>query len=112
SMAKGKGKKKNDKKGKGKVEHLAPKAGIVKQKFQRTCCNCDQPGHRAANYKMLKAVDNGEKLYMGNSVTADIKVEKDVILKITVVRSDRGGEYVSSFVDLCAKHGIRHEFTA
>ncbi|GKE67115.1 pol polyprotein [Tanacetum coccineum] len=23
-----------------------------------------------------------------------------------------GGEYVSPFVELCAKHGIRHEFTA
>ncbi|GKA38822.1 retrovirus-related pol polyprotein from transposon TNT 1-94 [Tanacetum coccineum] len=143
-VAKGKGKKKNDKKGKGKVEHLAPKARIVKQKFQRTCCNCDQPGHRAANYKMPKrvnprqanmvddnidmismvsdviamisevnlvgsnnsgwwvdtgvthhvcadksmfhyfrAVDNGEKLYMGNSATADIKGKIDVILKMT-----------------------------
>ncbi|GJR92398.1 O-glucosyltransferase Rumi [Tanacetum coccineum] len=30
----------------------------------------------------------------------------------TVVRSDRGGEYVAPFAELCAKHGIRHEFTA
>ncbi|GJY05339.1 pol polyprotein [Tanacetum coccineum] len=47
-----KDKRKNDKKSKGKSEYLAPKAEIVKQKFQGTCYNCDQPGHRAANCKM------------------------------------------------------------
>nr|GEV05737.1 ferredoxin C 1, chloroplastic [Tanacetum cinerariifolium] len=166
SKEKGKGKGKNDKKGKGKVAYLGPKAGIVKQKFQGTCYNYDQPGHRATNFKIPKrvnprqanmvndnmdmtviAVDNGEKLYMGNSATVDIKGEGDVILKMTsekelkltnvfkdeaiekfvlyktevenqlgrkikVVRSDRRGEYVSSFTEVCAKHGIRHEFIA
>ncbi|GJU09223.1 retrotransposon protein, putative, ty1-copia subclass, partial [Tanacetum coccineum] len=93
------------------------------------------------------AVDNGEKLYMDNFITTDIKGEGYVILKMTsekelkltnvfkdeaidkfvlyktevenqlgkkikVVRSDRGGEYVAPFAELCAKHGIRHEFTA
>nr|GEW46038.1 zinc finger, CCHC-type [Tanacetum cinerariifolium] len=98
-------------------------------------------------FHSFRAVDNGHKLYMGNSATADIKGEGDVILKMTsekelkltnvfkdepidkfvlyktevenklgkkikVVRSDRGGEYVSPFAELCVKHGIRHEFTA
>ncbi|GJT74860.1 retrovirus-related pol polyprotein from transposon TNT 1-94 [Tanacetum coccineum] len=141
---KGKDKRKNDKKSKGKSEYLAPKAGIVKQNFQGICYNCDQPGHRAANCKMPKqvnprqanmvnhdvdmkamvsdvcaiisevnlvgtnhggwwidtgathyvcadksmfysfrAVDNGHKLYMGNSATVDIKGEGDVVLKMT-----------------------------
>nr|GEU61636.1 hypothetical protein [Tanacetum cinerariifolium] len=144
SNGKGKDKRKNDKKGKGKAEYLAPKAGIVKQKFQRTCYNCDQIDHRGANCRMpkrvtprqaikvnenmdmivmvsdfiamisevnlvgsnnsdwwvdigetrhvcadksmfhsFKAVDNGEKLYMGNSAIADIKGKRDVILKMT-----------------------------
>ncbi|GJZ29223.1 hypothetical protein Tco_0573870 [Tanacetum coccineum] len=114
-----KDKRKNDKKSKGKSEYLAPKAGIVKQKFQGICYNYDQPGHRAANCKMPKrvnprqanmvnddvdmiamvsdvcamisesmfhsfrAVDNGQKLYMGNYATADIKGEGDVVLKMT-----------------------------
>nr|GEX15807.1 enoyl-[acyl-carrier-protein] reductase [NADH], chloroplastic [Tanacetum cinerariifolium] len=130
-----------------------------------------------------RAVDNGQKLYMGNSATANIKGEGNIVLKMTsekelkltnvlyvleirknlvsgwllnkfgfrlvfesdkfvlsknqikdeaidkfvlyktkvknqlgkkikVVRSDRRGEYVSPFAELCAKHGIRHEFTA
>ncbi|GJY64227.1 retrovirus-related pol polyprotein from transposon TNT 1-94 [Tanacetum coccineum] len=54
---KGKDKRKNDKKSKGKSEYLAPKARIVKQKFQGICYNCDQPGHRATNCKMPKRVN-------------------------------------------------------
>ncbi|GJS97542.1 hypothetical protein Tco_0804510, partial [Tanacetum coccineum] len=34
-------------------------------------------------FHSFRAVDKGEKLYMGNSTTADIKGEGDVILKIT-----------------------------
>lgn len=34
-------------------------------------------------FHSFRAVDNGDKLYMGNSATADIKGEGDVILKMT-----------------------------
>ncbi|GKD66649.1 hypothetical protein Tco_1308757 [Tanacetum coccineum] len=34
-------------------------------------------------FHSFRSVDNGEKLYMGNSTTADIKREGDVILKMT-----------------------------
>nr|GFA27574.1 hypothetical protein [Tanacetum cinerariifolium] len=40
------------------------------------------------------------------------KVENQLGKKIKVVRSDRVCEYVSPFIEFCAKHGIRHEFTA
>ncbi|GJW04962.1 pol polyprotein [Tanacetum coccineum] len=39
------------------------------------------------------------------------EVENQLGKKIKVVRSDRGGEYVAPFAELCVKHGIRHEFT-
>ncbi|GJX29092.1 hypothetical protein Tco_0237171 [Tanacetum coccineum] len=37
-------------------------------------------------FHSFRAVDNGEKLYMGNSATADIKGEGDFILKMTSER--------------------------
>ncbi|GJR62749.1 retrovirus-related pol polyprotein from transposon TNT 1-94 [Tanacetum coccineum] len=40
------------------------------------------------------------------------EVENQLSQKIKVVLSDRGGEYVSPFAEICVKHGIRHEFTA
>ncbi|GKD89896.1 hypothetical protein Tco_1365403, partial [Tanacetum coccineum] len=42
--------------------------------------------HMCADKSMfhsLRAIDNGQKLYMGNSATADIKGEGDVVLKMT-----------------------------
>ena len=39
------------------------------------------------------------------------KVENQLNKKIKVLRSDRGGEYESSIVDVCAQHGIIHEIT-
>ncbi|KAK1423986.1 hypothetical protein QVD17_19297 [Tagetes erecta] len=40
------------------------------------------------------------------------EVENQLNRKIKIVRSDRGGEYVSPFADVCAKNGIIHELTA
>ncbi|KAD4384796.1 hypothetical protein E3N88_24964 [Mikania micrantha] len=40
------------------------------------------------------------------------EVENQLNKKIKVLRSDRGGEYVSPFSDLCAQNGIIHECTA
>ncbi|GKG56534.1 hypothetical protein Tco_0579858, partial [Tanacetum coccineum] len=34
-------------------------------------------------FHSFRAVDKGQKLYMGNSATADIKGEGDVVLKMT-----------------------------
>ncbi|RVW12910.1 Retrovirus-related Pol polyprotein from transposon TNT 1-94 [Vitis vinifera] len=40
------------------------------------------------------------------------EVENQLNKKIKVLRSDRGSEYESPFVDICAQHGIIHETTA
>ena len=39
------------------------------------------------------------------------EVENQLNKKIKVLRSDRGGEYESPFVDFCAQHGIIDETT-
>ena len=39
------------------------------------------------------------------------KVENHLNKKIKVLRSDRGGEYESPFVDVCAQHEIINETT-
>ena len=39
------------------------------------------------------------------------EVENQLKKKIKALRSDRGGEYVAPFADLCAKSGIVHECT-
>lgn len=40
------------------------------------------------------------------------EVENQLNKRIKVVRSDKGGEYVSPYAEFCAKNGIRHEFTS
>ncbi|KAL6344924.1 hypothetical protein AAG906_006685 [Vitis piasezkii] len=42
---------------------------------------------------------------------SSFQIENQLNKKIKVLRSDRGGEYESPFVDICAQHGIIHETT-
>ncbi|GJV25723.1 retrotransposon protein, putative, ty1-copia subclass [Tanacetum coccineum] len=111
-----KDKKKNDKKGKGKLSHRA--------------ANCKMP--KRVNPRQANMVDENVGLIAMVSVTSvplisgltckDKAIDKFVLYKtevknqlgrkIKVIRSDRGGEYVSPFAELCVKHEIRHEFTA
>ena len=54
---------------------------------------------------LLKSKDEA----IENFVLYKNKVENQLNKKIKVLRSDRGGEYESLFVDVYAQHGIIHE---
>ncbi|GKD49762.1 reverse transcriptase domain-containing protein, partial [Tanacetum coccineum] len=84
SWGKDKDKRKNDNNSKGKAEYLTPKAGIVKQKFQGTCYNCDQPGHRAASCKMPKRATPRVSNMMNDNMDMIVMVS-DVIAMISKV---------------------------
>ncbi|GKF43663.1 hypothetical protein Tco_0130215, partial [Tanacetum coccineum] len=64
-----------------------PASELVKRETDtRVTCTVDDLKHSktlCAITRFLRAVDNGQKLFMGNSATADIKGEGDVILKMT-----------------------------
>ncbi|GKE16584.1 pol polyprotein [Tanacetum coccineum] len=114
SKGKGKDKKKNDKKSKGKSEYLAPKAGIVKQKFQETCYNCDQPGHRAANCKMPKRA-NPRQANMVNEDVDMITMVSDVVAMISevnLVGSNNNGWWIDTRATrhVCADKSMLHSF--
>ena len=56
---------------------------------------------------MLKSKDEALEKF----VFYKAEVENQLNKKIKVIRSDRGGEYVTPFGDYCGQHGIRHEVT-
>ncbi|GJU48960.1 pol polyprotein [Tanacetum coccineum] len=62
------------------------------------------------NYVLNGLIDPLIKVLIKVSVSLLTSSRADPFIK--VVRSDRGGEYVAPFAELCAKHGIRYEFTA
>ena len=57
---------------------------------------------------LLKSKDEPIKKF----VLCKNKVEDQLNKKIKVLRSDRGGEYELSFVDVCAQNGSIHETTS
>nr|GFB16787.1 zinc finger, CCHC-type [Tanacetum cinerariifolium] len=70
---------------KGRLSTLRLKQdGIMKEKFQGTCYNCDQPGHRAANCKMSKRL-NPRQPNMVNDNIDMIAMVSDVIAMISEV---------------------------
>ena len=77
---------------------------------------------RGGNKYFITFVDDSTKYYYVYLLKSkDESIEKFVLYKnevesklnkkIKVLRSDRGGEYESPFVDFCAQHGIIHETT-
>nr|GEX46471.1 hypothetical protein [Tanacetum cinerariifolium] len=89
SKSKGKDKRKNDKNGKGKLQD-AKESDSTLDKYGSNnngwWVDTGATRHVCADKSMIhsfRAVDDGDKLYMGNSETADIKGEGDVILKRT-----------------------------
>ncbi|RVW97088.1 Retrovirus-related Pol polyprotein from transposon TNT 1-94 [Vitis vinifera] len=65
-------------------------------------------------FESNKVVLSKSGMYVGKReiVLYKTEVENQLNKKIKVLRSDRGGEYESPFVDICAQHGIIHETTA
>nr|GEU81975.1 ribonuclease H-like domain containing protein [Tanacetum cinerariifolium] len=80
---------KNDKKSKRKAEYLVPKDEIMKQKFQGNYYNCDQPGHRAANYKMPKQATPRQATMVNDNVDMISMVSNIIAMIFEVNLSDK-----------------------
>ncbi|XP_062105607.1 uncharacterized protein LOC133817193 [Humulus lupulus] len=87
---------------------LGTKGGVSKKsKFQGKCFNCNKTGHKSSDCRLTKkkgmvtrhvyvnksafrdltSVENGDKIYMGNSETSEIKGQGTVYLKMTSGKS-------------------------
>ncbi|KAJ9543763.1 hypothetical protein OSB04_023470 [Centaurea solstitialis] len=86
-------------------------------------CDLKSISTRGGNKYFITFIDDSTKycyIYLLKSkdeaidkfVVYKTEVENQLNKKIKVVRSDRGGEYVSPFAEFCSQNGIRHEFTA
>ena len=87
---------------------------ICDLKFVQTICG---------NKYFITFVEDSTKYYyvyllksknetIGKFILYKNEVENKLNKRIKVLRSGRGGEYESPFVDVCAQHGIIHETTA
>ncbi|KAJ9559825.1 hypothetical protein OSB04_004985 [Centaurea solstitialis] len=86
-------------------------------------CDMKSNPSRGGNKFFITFIDDCTKYcYVYLLKSKDEAIEKFVLYKnevenqhnkrIKVLRSDRGGEYVSPFAEFCGNNGIRHEFTA
>nr|GEU57863.1 hypothetical protein [Tanacetum cinerariifolium] len=90
------------------LEHAGSSLRNMKQKFQGTCYNCDQPGHHAGNYKMLKRV-NPRQAYMVNDNTDMIAVVSDVVAMISEVNLVAADNRENLYTDNSATADIKGE---
>ncbi|GJU26038.1 retrotransposon protein, putative, ty1-copia subclass [Tanacetum coccineum] len=107
SKGKGKDKGKNDNMSKRKAEYLAPKDGIMKQKLQGLCYNYNQPVNLVGSSNREWWLDT----WVIWNVCGD-KSRRRCYHEDDIRERAQFDLCLSPFTDLCAKHEIRHEFTA
>lgn len=90
--------------------------------FHTDVCDLKSTPTRGGNKYFITFIDDSTRycyVYLLKSkdeaidkfVLYKTEVENQLNKKIKVLRSDRGGEYVSPFADICAQSGIIHECT-